>query len=77
MIITMHTPVSEIPPYGPTAIASCIPQHTKGRLEHSVIASILQLQLVRCAIELWTDLVRPYLKLERGAIANCSPQKIV
>ncbi|PSQ96775.1 MAG: hypothetical protein BRD55_05735 [Bacteroidetes bacterium SW_9_63_38] len=38
---------------------------------------LVQLQLVRCAIELWTDLVRPYLKLELGAIANCFPLKIV
>ena len=38
---------------------------------------LVQLQLVHCAIELWTDLVRPYLKLELGAIANCFPQKIV
>ena len=42
-----------------------------------VATALVQLQLVRCAIGLWTDLVRPYLKLELGAIANCFPQKIV
>ena len=50
---------------------------TDANISQRALRDLVQLQLVRCAIELWTDLVRPYLKLELGAIANCFPQKIV
>jgi hypothetical protein len=50
------------------------------RLHVSVMRSrcfIMQLQLVRFGIRLWTDIVRPYLTLKIEATANCPSKKIV
>jgi len=38
---------------------------------------IMQLQLVRFGIRLWTDIVRPYRTLKIEATANCHSKKIV